>query len=156
MLFRSGVPGTGDLAEAVAAYWRAIGVQASLEPVEVPQDRAIYSKFGYQNTVTLDASGSNQWSGQTIWNSGYSHLGNGVENPKVDALLRQIATTVDQGKQEELWRQLGDESYNYFMDVTLFWLPSEAIGNPKVVAGWVYPGGITGAWTHIVNIKAAP
>ena len=116
---------------------------------------AIARQFGYSNHVTLDASGSNQWSGQTIWNSGYSHLGNGVENPKVDALLRQIATTVDQGKQEEMWRQLGDESYNYFMDVTLFWLPSEVTANPKVVESWLYPGGITGAWTHVVNIKPA-
>ena len=37
----------------------------------------------------------------------------------------------------------------------MFWLPSEVTANPKVVESWLYPGGITGAWTHLVNIKAA-
>ena len=120
-------PATGDLNEAVANYWRAIGVTVSLEEVEVPRDRDIYSKFGYQSALTLDASGSNQWSGQTIWNSGYSHLGIGVENPKVDALLRQIATTVDTAKQEGMWRELGEEAFTSFMDVNMFWLPSEVM-----------------------------
>lgn len=150
-----GVPGGQDLIEAVASYWRNIGINVSLETVDVAQANTIARQFGYSNHVTLDATGSNQWSGSTIWNSGYSHLGNGVEDPKVDAFLRQIATTTDAAKQEQLWRQAGDEAYSYFMGVLLFWLPSEAIGDPKVVANWTYPGGITGAWTHIVNIKSA-
>ena len=72
----------------------------------------------------------------------------------MDALLRQIATTVDTAKQEGMWRELGEEAFTSFMDVNMFWLPSEVTANPKVVDSWLYPGGITGAWTHLVNIKA--
>ncbi len=150
-----GVPGGEDLAEAVAGYWRAIGVNISLETVDVAQANTIARAFGYSNQLKLEASGSNQWSGQTIWNSSVSHLGIGVENPKVDTLLRQIAATPDTAKQEELWKQAGAEAYEDFMDVNLFWLPTEIVVNPKVVASWTFPGGITGAWTHAVNIKAA-
>ncbi len=150
-----GVPGGEDLTEAVASYWRAIGANVSLETVDVAQQNLIARQFGYSNETTLDATGSNQWSGSTIWNSGVTHLGNGVESTRVDTVLRQIGQTVDAKKQEELWRQAGDFAYDDFLGAPMFWLPTEAIGNPKVVAEWTYPGGITGAWTHIVNIRAA-
>lgn len=149
-----GVSGGEDMSEAVANYWRAIGVQTTLETVEGAQLTPKSRAFDYSNHVKVEASGSNQWSGSTIWGSSVTHLGNGFESAKMDAILRQIATTVDLDRQAALWKQAGDVAFDDFMNVPLFWLPAEAVGNPKVVASWTYPGGITGAWTHAVNIKA--
>jgi ABC-type transport system substrate-binding protein len=150
-----GVPAGADLTEAVASYWRAVGVTASMEPVELPQFNAQNRALANSNITKVEASGSNQWSGSTIWNSGVTHIGNGVESQKMDTVLRQIAVTIDPAKQEELWRQAGNAGYEEFMNAPLFWLPTEVVVNPKVVAEWTWPGGITGAWTHIVGIKAA-
>lgn len=150
-----GVPGGEDLAEAVASYWRQVGINVQLQTMEVPEINRIGRAFGFNNHLAMAATGSNQWSGQSIWGSTVTHLGNGFESPKIDAVLRQIATETDSNKQETLWRQLGDTAFDEFQYVNLFWLPTEAVGNPKIVGEWMYPGGITGSWTHVVNIRAA-
>jgi hypothetical protein len=39
--------------------------------------------------------------------------------------------------------------------IPLFWIPAQAVVNSQVVADYVYPGNITGTWTHVTGIKAA-
>ena len=55
----------------------------------------------------------------------------------------------------ELWRKIGDLLYDRHLSMPLFWLPAEAVYNPKFVSDYVWPGSISGTWSHVENIKAA-
>ena len=43
-----------------------------------------------------------------------------------------------------------------FADMPLFWLFAEAAVNPKYIADYVFPGIITGFYTHLEYVKLAP
>ena len=76
-------------------------------------------------------------------------------NPITTPLIRKIATTVDPQELETLWREAGDAAYDLYLHLLLLWLPAEAVYNPDIIAGYDFPGSITGTWTHIPTIKAA-
>jgi hypothetical protein len=50
---------------------------------------------------------------------------------------------------------MGNAMFDRHMHLPLFWLPAEIVVNPKFVSDWVFPGSITGTWTHVHNIKTA-
>ena len=70
-------------------------------------------------------------------------------------LLPQVPLTMDETARDGLWRKIGDLAFANMLSVHLFYLPAEAVVDPKVVESWVFPGDITGSWTHVTNIKAA-
>jgi len=43
-----------------------------------------------------------------------------------------------------------------FADIPLFWLFAEAAVNPKYVTEYIFPGVITGFFTHLEYVKLAP
>ena len=69
--------------------------------------------------------------------------------------MNLISNTTDEAKQDELWRQVGNVMFEHHMSVPLFWLPAEIVVNPIIVSDYIFPGSITGAWTHVQNIKAS-
>ncbi|HEX3246126.1 MAG TPA: hypothetical protein VHX16_12035, partial [Chloroflexota bacterium] len=79
----------------------------------------------------------------------------GAEDLEVNTLLREITSTLDEQKQDELWRRVGERLFTQYLGINLFWLPAEAVANASIVGDWLYPGAITGTWTHVHNIKAA-
>ena len=105
------------------------------------------------NSMALAGTGSNQWTGMTVYNSSFAP--SGVQDPTVEATLQELTRTLDESKREGLWRKVGDAMFAAVPGLSLFWLPAEAVGNPKIIASWAYPGALTGTWTHIHNIKAA-
>ena len=58
-------------------------------------------------------------------------------------------------EQRKVGAQAGDVMYQQHKFVPLFWLPTEASTDPKVVAGWDFPGSISGSWTHVEYLRAA-
>jgi hypothetical protein len=52
-------------------------------------------------------------------------------------------------------RQIGEIAFTSYQDIPLFWLPPEAMFNPEFVSDYVFPGSVTGTWTHLENIRAA-
>lgn len=150
-----GVGNGGDLAEAMASYMRGVGIQAELLQVDAAEYDRVRRTKAYNNHIIFSASGSNAWSGWTIWNSNLQANPTRVVDQKVDALLRQLQGTVDEKKRDELFRQVGDAGFDAFMNINLFWLPTQVVVNPTVIGGWVFPGDITGGYTHVWEIKAA-
>ena len=150
-----GYSGGEDVAEAIAAMWRAVGIQPQFITRD-PTDHANQRRaFKLNNHVVLNGTGSDQWTGVTTYGSTQGSRTLGVELPESNKLLDQIANTLDEKKQKELWKQVGEILYTQHKEVPLFWLPIEAIADPKIVADWTYPGSATGSWTHVENIKAA-
>jgi len=150
-----GIGPGGDLSEALANYFRQIGIQVDLLQIDGATYNTVNRQRGYDNHLVPSATGSNQWSGWTIWNSSLIVNPTAVADLKVDALLRELQGTVDEKKRDELWKQVGDAGFDAFMNINLFYLPAEMVVDSKVVGEWVFPGDITGAYTHVWEIKAA-
>jgi hypothetical protein len=66
-----------------------------------------------------------------------------------------LAQTLEASLQEDMLRQIGEIAFTSYQDIPLFWLPPEAMFNPEFVSDYVFPGSVTGTWTHLENIRAA-
>jgi hypothetical protein len=78
------------------------------------------------------------------------------EHPTIEEKLETLNTVVDAGERARLLREIGDHKFAEFADIPLFWLFAEAAMNPKYVAEYVFPGTITGFFTHLEYVKIAP
>ncbi len=53
------------------------------------------------------------------------------------------------------WLQTRSHKFNEFAEIPMFWLFAEAAVNPKYIAEYVFPGVITGSFTHLEYVKVA-
>ena len=148
------VPGAPDIIESIAQYWRAAGVDVALLQEDNNEITTKQRAFAYQNDFFIVGTSSGQNIGSNAYFSSIPPRNGGMEDPTGDALLLKINDELDEKKQAEMWKQYGDWVYQQHYAIPLFWLPAEVSTNPKVVADWVFPGSITGTWTHIENLKA--
>ncbi len=146
--------GAADLSETIAGYWRKVGVDVEIDQTDPAITDKLSQQLKYDHHVDFKGTASNIWTGYGIYNSTAQVRGS-VEDPDVERLFSQLKGTVDEQKQEALWRQVGEATFKSHMDLHLFWLPVRLAVNPKVVSDWVFPGTITGSWTHVENIKTA-
>jgi ABC-type transport system substrate-binding protein len=150
--------GAEDVQEAIAGYWRAVGVNVesvTRDPGEIAQRSR---QQQYDNHVTVTGTSSAQLIAMvyTSTTAGRNPGAAAVQDHKVEGLVRQLYSTVDTQKQDQLWRELGDYTFLHHGQISLFWLPAQAVINTKIVSDYVFPGAITGTWTHVEGIKAAP
>ncbi len=151
----AGVSGSDDITEAVANYWRAVGVEVNLLTIDPVQRSQQARQFRYSNDANIVGTGSAQLLGVTFYNSGLQNQSTGVQDIEVNAILQKIYLTLEEEKQEPLWRELGNLMFKKHLNVQLFWLPAEVVYNSEIVSDYQFPGNITGLWTHVYNIKAA-
>ncbi len=150
--------GSDDVAETVANYWRAAGVKVDLLQMDAAQITNATRSNKLTNHFRVTATSAALLLGVATYTSTYPQ-GRGVAGAldpvAEDILLNQIYKQMDVEKHPPLYRQLGDRMFEQHMSIPLFWLPAEIVVNPKVVGGYVFPGSISGTWTHVQNIKAA-
>ena len=146
-----------DMADGIANMWRRIGVQVRPLTIDSSQVTGLRNQYKLENNVTLGNSASDQWTGATTMGSTIAAgtRGRQPDNLNADNALNGISSTMDEKRAEQLWREVGNEYYNSYRTSPLFTLAAEAVADPKVVAGWVFPGTVTGYWSHVFDIKAA-
>ena len=147
--------GAQDVVEAMLGYWRAIGANVELSTMD--QTQMSTASRNCQLTNHMDIIGT---SGAPLGPYGYynsSFIGNcgGYQTPETDVLYRKLLDELDVSKHGPLFKELGDVSYKMHSNLPLLWLPAEAVYNNKIIDGWVWPGSISGTWTHIETLKAA-
>ena len=81
--------------------------------------------------------------------------GHNFEDPFIDEHYLKLTQTVDPNERQRLAREIGDHLFEEFADIPLLLLYNEVMANPKVVAGWTYPGPGAGRSTHFHLLKAA-
>ena len=151
----AGIPVGQDMTESIASYFRAVGVNINLLAID-PTEKANGTRaLRLTNHMNILTTGTTQWGSAYAYMGGITSRGSKVEIAPLDDLLDQLQLTADPQKQEELWRKAGDIYYANAGSIPLFWLPVEAVVNASIISQWVYPGGISGAWSHVDNIKAA-
>jgi hypothetical protein len=78
------------------------------------------------------------------------------EHPAIEARLAALDTVVEPAARGRLLREMGDHKFQEFADMPLFWLYAEAGVHPQYVAEYIFPGSITGFFTHLEYVKLAP
>ncbi len=151
----AGVAAAEDIQEAIAAYWRAIGVKVDLEVRDTDAMSKQRALLVFDHHWGLIGTNADNFAA-LHYHSMNPTRGNKMEDFDIHKLVQDVSSTLDLGKQEEIYKKMGELIYQRAQTVPLFWLPAEAIYNPKIVAGWVWPGSISGTWTHVEYIKAAP
>lgn len=146
--------GAEDVTEAVAGYWRAVGVDVQLLQIDPGEFSSAQRSLRWDNHVVIVGTSGAQFVTVAVYNS--SVLGNylGAQHPDLHALVNRVRTELDAQRRSELFRQAGNLIYDLHLDIPLFWLPAEAVVNPKMVADYVFPGSISGTWTHPEYLKA--
>ena len=151
-----GLSNSLDILEALAGYWRAIGIDVKLENMDGTTMTLKYRNADFPNHIRIRATGADQWTGITSYDSGIKPTrAGGMAIPEGDKILQQILQTLDEKKLDDLIRQAGNIWYDQHVEVPLFSLVPEVVVNSTIVAGYDFPGNVSGGWTHMENLKAA-
>lgn len=126
----------------------------SMDPAEVSRKQRAME---FNRHVAIISTASHMLTGVRVYKTALHGIrGNAVEIPEINDLYRKVSTILDDKEAEPIWRELGNKSFESFQNIPLFWLDTQIAVNPKIVADYVFPGSISGSWTHLENIKAAP
>ncbi len=146
--------GADDIIETMSGYWQDIGVKVNQYTEDNAIRRTRGRNFEYTREIAMGGTSSNITVGPKVYNTSFNPRGGGVEILESSRIMGEFIQTLDEKKADGLARQMGDIFFDQFVSIPLYWLPAEAVVNPDVVAGWNWPGSITGTWTHMENIQA--
>jgi len=90
-----------------------------------------------------------------IFNKAKDSVVYAYDHPFIEERLEALGKVVDKAERARLLREIGDHKFNEFADMPLFLLYAEAGVNPKYIAEYIFPGSITGFFTHLEYIKLA-
>ncbi len=148
-------PAVSDMNEAIASYWRAAGVDVKIEQSDTATFTAKSRALAYDSHAYVVPTSVRQWLGFGIYNSQLAGNRGGVQLPDAEAIYADIKATLDPKKYDELWRKLGDYTYDQYMSAPLFYVPSEVAVDPTLIADYQFPGSISSTYTHVEYITVA-
>ena len=150
------VPAGADVMGSIAIYWREIGVDVTETRVDPAELRAKNREMYWENIVTPIATSGAQMITQNVYGSSIIPIYyGGLQDPQVEEWLLQAYATNLPEERDGVLRQVGDRYYDIHADVPLFYLPNEVVGDPEVIADFVFSGMISGAPVdHLEGIAA--
>ena len=147
--------GASDLGEGIAGMFADVGVKVNLLTRDSAVRRAAGRARENDNHLIVSASSSDHFFGFAVWTTPIFSKTNANNIPAINELTQKGMQTLEPDAQFAIWREIGDAYYETYQTLPLFWLPAEAVYNPEFISDYVFPGSITGTWTHIQNIRAA-
>jgi len=150
------VPASMDIQEAIGAMWKKVGIDAKLETIDNAEVSRRQRILDFDNHVIIVSTASHMLTGVRVYKTALHGIrGQAIELPDINDLYRKVSVILDEEKQNPVWKELGDKSFDSFQNVPLFWLDTQIAVNPKFVADYTFPGNISGSWTHLETVKAA-
>jgi ABC-type transport system substrate-binding protein len=147
------IPAAEDILESIAGYWRAVGAQPELLQVDPTEIRNASRQRKYQNHFSMRSSNGAMYT--TI--NGFFLIGGSrssyFEDFDLDTAVNAAVSTYDEKKQDEAWRQAGEVMFARQSHIPLFWLPAQIMANPKIVSQYVFPGNVSGTWSHAYTLR---
>jgi peptide/nickel transport system substrate-binding protein len=151
-----GLPEQVDIGQAMALDWQAVGLRPKLVEVDPPRVRERFRTKTIHGAVWTIRHGLRALDTIRLTNKAKDSTGYFYEHPFIEERLEALGQTVDRGERVRLLREIGDHKFTEFAEIPLFWLFAEATVNPKYIAEYVFPGVITGYYTHLEYIRLAP
>ncbi len=143
-------PAIGD---AIAIYFKRIGVEAEVQNHDWAKIRTTYRKYLSKNIMWPNIIG---WrpADNGVRNFYYSKGNNHhYEDDFLEETFGKVLKSNDAKERDTLMRAIGDHIQAEYADIPLFWFRNEVFANPKVVADMVYPGPAAGRTSHFELIK---
>ena len=148
------LPGAIDVQEVIANYITDVGVKVNLVQDDPATRRAKSRNQGYTNDLSMITTSAGQIVGSSVYMSNTS-FSRGATTPEADAKFLEVRFEQDPNRRAQLWREYGDIVYDNFINLNLYWLPAEVVVNPTVVSDFVWPGALSGFWSHFWLLKSA-
>ena len=148
-------PEIPQLAETVAVYFQAVGIDATLETIDVAHlARVNRTKEStcciWPNMIALRPTEEMIRVSHT--SAANNHF---FESEFLEKKYAELTQTVDPQARERVAREITDYLFEEFTSIPLITMFHEVAVNPKVVGGWNWPGQGAGRTTHFDLIKAA-
>jgi ABC-type transport system substrate-binding protein len=150
-----GLPEQVDIGQALALEWEAIGLQPKLVEIDFPRVREKYRTKTIQGAVFPARNSLRALDNLRIMNKTKDSVVHVYLHPYIEERIEALNITVDQKERTRLLREIGDHKLENFAEIPLFWLFAEAAVNPKYIAEYIFPGVITGFFTHLEYVKLA-
>jgi ABC-type transport system substrate-binding protein len=149
------LPEVLDIGQAMALDFEAIGLKPSLENIEGSKIRSQRRAWDIHNTL----SGS----------AGYSYTVYHVEtyfctcgsvrtyvDPYLDSKIDELNVTVGATERTRIMRDIGDFCYDNICALPMFDIAPDIAINPNYIESYVFPGFISGFYTHLEYIETVP
>ena len=147
-----------DMAEAVAGYWRTIGVPVEFNSADAATRTAQTRAFRLWNHWSMTSTGSDQVYAMQVYNFGSTKTPtvNGYMPPQiVKAYDEDVVPQMNPAKLEPSLRKLGDWMFDNFAQFPFFYNNIELYVNPSIVKEYNYPGnGMHSTYTQVEQVKA--
>jgi ABC-type transport system substrate-binding protein len=151
-----GLPEQVDIGQALALDWQAVGLKPKLVEIDFPRVRERFRTKTIHGAVFPTRHSLRALDLIRIAHKAKDAVAYFYEHPFIEERLVAIDQAVDPGERARLLREIGDQKFTDFAEMPLFWLFAEAAVNPRYIAEYVFPGVITGFFTHLEYIRLAP
>jgi len=151
-----GLPEQVDIGQAMALDFQAIGLKPKLVEIDFPRVRERFRTKTIHGAVFPTRHGLRALDLVRIAHKAKDSTAYFYEHPFIEERLEALGKAVEPAERARLLREIGDHKFTEFAEMPLFWLFAEATVNPKYIAEYVFPGVITGYYTHLEYVRLAP
>jgi peptide/nickel transport system substrate-binding protein len=146
LISTSAVPAGTDVQQAIAGFWRDIGVVVEETSPDNADRRAKQREMFWDNHIyPVATSGAQLVTVQVYGSSVIPVLYLGMQNPEGEAFIREALSSNTPQDRDDVLRDVGDLYYDLYQDIPLFYLPNEIVGDPEIVSDYIFSGMISGA-----------
>ena len=150
-----GLPEMVEIGQAMALDWEAIGLKPKMENLEFSAVRKKYRSYNMHDAM---------WGIRSATTAHYAMIGFNTTSttthyyqvPELDAKMEELDRTIQNEERARLLREMGDILYFDFAMIQMFSLSSEIMVDPTAVAGYKFPGLMSGFYTHLEYIETVP
>ncbi|MDE2900835.1 MAG: ABC transporter substrate-binding protein, partial [Chloroflexota bacterium] len=145
--------GGEDVIESVAQMWSDVGVKVNLLTWDNAQRSARSRALELNNHITLSVLIAPPILALRLGHHTSPPRGGGVEDFVVEEVFEKARRSLDLDVQNRFIQAATNRIYDEYMSIPLFWVPVHAVVDPEVVDDWIFPGTVSGTWTHFWNIR---
>ncbi|MGH8058448.1 MAG: ABC transporter substrate-binding protein, partial [Candidatus Entotheonellia bacterium] len=148
-----GLPEIIDIGQAIALDFEAVGLKPKLVEIDFPRVRELYRTKAIHGAVWPLRHSLRALDTIRNFHKNKDSIVYSYEHPFIEERIATLGKVADPTERTRLLREIGDHKFSEFAEMPLFWLFAEAAVNPRVVAEYVFPGVITGFYTHLEYVK---
>ena len=149
------LPEVIDIGQAIALDFEAIGLKPKLANIEGSKIRSQRRAREIHNTISASATYSyTVYHLETLFcTCGSVHS---FADPFIDAKIEELNMTVERDDRIRIMREVGDFCYDNICTLPMFDVAPDIAINPKFIKSYVFPGFISGFYTHLEYIETVP
>ena len=149
------LPEVIDIGQAMALDFEAIGLKPKLANIEGSEIRSQRRAREIHNTISASATYSyTVYHLETLFcTCGSVHS---FADPFIDSKIDELNMTVEKGERTRIMREVGDFCFDNICTLPMFDVAPDIAINPKYISSYVFPGFISGFYTHLEYIETVP